>query len=311
MIKNKSFRHVLVLLILIQVILIYAFSALGQTTADAKYPGLFNGSLKLSIPDSLPTGELLVAGNVKITQAQLNAELKKASASIQSQLKDNLFFLLENIAVDRLINAEVHAWAVSKKLDTKNMKDQDVIKKFIGELTANITVSADEVKEAYESNSEVFKGAKYSDVEPYIKSQLINEKKQEFIEKHVNEIGKRVVIKINDSWAKSQYPKAINNTVDKLRRSGKPSIVDFGASGCVPCDMMAPILEELKKEYSGIMNIEFVDVREHQILGARYGVSSIPVQVFFDKNGKEFYRHVGFFPKNNILAKLKEMGVSK
>jgi thioredoxin 1 len=291
--------------------LVYAFSVSGLITADSKYPGLFNGSLKLSIPDSLPVGELLIAGNIKITQAQLDSEIKKASTSLQPQLKDNLFFFLENIAVDRLLNAEVHAWAVSKKLDTKNMKDQDVIKKFIGELTANITVSADEVKEAYESNSEVFKGAKYSDVEPYIKSQLINEKKQEFIEKHVNEIGKRVVIKINDSWAKSQYPKAINNIVDKLRRSGKPSIVDFGASGCGPCDMMTPILEQLKKEYSGIMNIEFVDVREYQILGARYGVSSIPVQVFFDKNGKEFYRHVGFFPKNNILAKFKEMGVSK
>ena len=58
-------------------------------------------------------------------------------------------------------------------------------------------------------------------------------------------------------------------------------------------------------------DLEFVDVREQQILGARYRISSIPVQVFFDKDGKEFYRHVGFFPKDNILAKFKEMGVSK
>ena len=309
MIKNKSFH--LALLILIQTSLICVFLAWGQITADAKYPGLFNGSLKLSIPDSLPVGELLIAGNVKITQAQLDSEIKKASASLQPQLKDNLFFLLENIAVDRLITAEVRDWAVSKKIDTKNMKDQDVIKKYVEELTTNITVSADEVKKAYESDPEVYGGAKFSDAEPYIKSQLIDEKKQEVVENHVNNLGKRIVIKINDNWAKAQYPKAINNTVDKLRCSGKPSLVDFGASGCRPCDMMAPILEELKKEYTGIMNVEFVDVRDHQILSARYGVSSIPVQVFFDKNGKEFYRHVGFFPKNNILAKFKEMGVSK
>jgi len=291
--------------------LIYAFSASGQITADSKYPGLFNGSLKLSFPDTLSVGELLIAGNVKITQAQLDSEIKKASASLQPQLKDNLFFLLENIAVDRLLNAEIRDWAVSKKIDTKNMKDQDVIKKFVEELTANITVSADEVKKAYDSDPEVYGGAKFSDAEPYIKSQLINEKKQEAVDNHVNNLGNRIVIKINDDWAKAQYPKAIDNLVDKARRSGKPSLVDFGASGCRPCDMMAPILEELKKEYSGIMNVEFVDVREHQILGARYGVSSIPVQVFFDKDGKEFYRHVDFFPKNNILAKFKEMGVSK
>jgi thiol-disulfide isomerase/thioredoxin len=309
LIKNKKFHCILALLMLIS--LIYAFSALGQITADAKYPGLFNASLKLSIPDSLPVGELLVAGKVTITQAQLDAELKKASASIQPQLKDNLFFLLESIAVDRLLKAEVNAWAVSKKLDTKNMKDQDIIKKYVEELTANITVSADEVKKAYDSDPEVYGGATFSDAEPYIKSELISEKKQEVVEKHVNDMGKRTIIKINDNWAKVQYPKAINNMVDKLRRSGKPSLVDFGASGCKPCDMMAPILDELKKEYTGVANVEFVDVREHQILGARYGVSSIPVQVFFDKDGKEFYRHVGFFPKNNILAKFKEMGASK
>jgi thiol-disulfide isomerase/thioredoxin len=309
LIKNKKFHYILASLMLIP--LVYAFLASGLITADSKYPGLFNGSLKLSIPDSLPVGELLIAGEIKITQSMLDSEIKKASASLQPQLKDNLFFLLESVAVDRLITAEVRDWAVSKKIDTKNMKDQDVIKKYVEELTANITVSADEVKKAYDSDPEVYGGAKFSDAEPYIKSQLIDEKKQEVVENHVNNLGKRIVIKINDDWAKAQYPKAIDNLVDKARHSGKPSLVDFGASGCRPCDMMAPILEELKKEYTGIMNVEFVDVREHQILGARYGVSSIPVQVFFDKDGKEFYRHVGFFPKNNILAKFKEMGVYK
>lgn len=309
MINFRGSKLALFLLMLLQAT--YALSAFGQTTIDVKYPGLFNGPLKYAITDSLPSGELLVASEVKITQSQLDAEVKKVSANLQSQIKDNIFFLLENIAVDRLINAEVQAWAKSKKINIKSMKEEDVIKKFVEELTANVTVSQQEVKEYYESNKDAFKGAKFADVEPFIKSQLINEKKQEFLNKYVNDIGKRIVIKINDDWAKLQYPKAINNPVDKLRRSGKPSLVDFGASGCVPCDMMAPMLKELKKEYSGIINVEFVDVRENQILSARYGVSSIPVQIFFDKNGNEFYRHVGFFPKEKIIAKLKEMGVSK
>jgi len=309
LINFRGSKLALFLLMLLQAT--YVLSAFGQTTIDVKYPGLFNGPLKYAITDSLPSGELLVAGEVKITQSQLDAEVKKVSANLQSQIKDNIFFLLENIAVDRLINAEVQAWAKSKKINLKSMKEEDVIKKFVEELTANVTVSQQEVKEYYESNKDAFKGAKFADVEPFIKPQLINEKKQEFLNKYVNDIGKRIVIKINDDWAKLQYPKAINNPVDKLRRSGKPSLVDFGTSGCVPCDMMAPMLKELKKEYSGIVNVEFIDVRENQILSARYSVSSIPVQIFFDKNGKEFYRHVGFFPKEQIIAKLKEMGVSK
>ncbi len=293
-----------------QIALIFAVSSFGQVSVEKKYPGLFNGALKHAVVNSLPKGVILEAGKITITQEQLDAEIKKVPANIQPQIKDNLFFLLESIAVDQLLDAEVKAWAASRKID-KNLSNQELIRKYIEELTANITVSPQEVKNFYELNKDAFRGAKFADVEAFIKPQLINEKKQEFLGKHVNEIGKRVLIKINDDWAKLQYPKAINNPVDKLRRSGKPSLIDFGASGCGPCDMMTPILEQLKKEYSGIVNIEFIDVRNHQILSARYGISSIPVQIFFDANGNEFYRHVGFFPKNQILAKFKEMGISK
>ncbi|HGJ64782.1 TPA: hypothetical protein ENS27_05250 [bacterium] len=303
-------RYKIFQLVLIQIALISVFSTLGEANIDKYYPGLFNGALKHAIIGVLPNDVVLEAGEVKITQGQLDAEVKKTSSNIQPQIKDNLFFLLENMAVDQLISAEVKAWAVSKKID-KNMNEQALTRKYVEELTAKITVSPEEIKEFYEANKDAFRGAKFTDVEPYIKPQLINEKKQEFLGKYVNEIGKRVTIKVNDNWAKAQYPKAINNPVNKARKSGKPSLVDFGASGCGPCDMMTPILEQLKKEYLDIINVEFVDVREHQILGARYGVSSIPVQVFFDRNGNEFYRHVGFLPKNDIIAKLKEMGVNK
>ena len=52
----------------------------------------------------------------------------------------------------------------------------------------------------------------------------------------------------------------------------------------------------------------FVHVREKQILAARYGVETIPVQIFFDKSGKEVFRHIGFFPQEEIEKKLTEMG---
>jgi len=97
--------------------------------------------------------------------------------------------------------------------------------------------------------------------------------------------------------------------VDKARASGKPSMVDFGASGCRPCEMMVPILADLKKKFEGKLNVEFVHVREEQVLAARYAIQAIPVQVFFDKDGKEVFRHVGFFPQAEIEKKLAELGV--
>ena len=88
-----------------------------------------------------------------------------------------------------------------------------------------------------------------------------------------------------------------------------PKLIDLGATKCIPCKMMAPILEELKKEYAGRLTVEFIDVWGHRGAGDLYGVRSIPTQIFFDAGGKELYRHEGFFAKEDILAKWKELGV--
>jgi thioredoxin 1 len=91
--------------------------------------------------------------------------------------------------------------------------------------------------------------------------------------------------------------------------SGKPTLVQFGAGGCPPCDMMQPILGKLKKRFPDKLNVVFAHVRENPILGARFGIRSIPVQVFFDKNGEEVFRHVGFYAEDEILKQLAQMRV--
>ncbi len=85
-------------------------------------------------------------------------------------------------------------------------------------------------------------------------------------------------------------------------------MVDFGSTGCTPCEMMAPILKTLQGKYAGKANVVFVHVGEEQVLAARYGIRTIPLQVFFDKDGKEAYRHTGFFPQDKIEEKLGQLG---
>lgn len=87
------------------------------------------------------------------------------------------------------------------------------------------------------------------------------------------------------------------------------TLVDLGAKTCVPCKLMAPILEELKKEYQGRAAVVFVDVGdEENIEKARaLNVLAIPTQIFFDKTGKEVYRHAGFLDKDSMVAKLEEL----
>ena len=85
------------------------------------------------------------------------------------------------------------------------------------------------------------------------------------------------------------------------------TLVDLGANRCIPCKMMAPILEELKKEYEGKASIIFIDVWEAPDKGKEFKVSIIPTQIFFDRNGKETFRHVGFFDKKSIKEILDRM----
>jgi thioredoxin 1 len=88
-----------------------------------------------------------------------------------------------------------------------------------------------------------------------------------------------------------------------------PRLVDLGAGKCIPCKKMAPILEELNKEYDGRMEVEFIDVWKSPEAGKAYGIEMIPTQIFYDASGKELSRHVGFFGKEDILAKWKDLGV--
>jgi thioredoxin 1 len=87
-----------------------------------------------------------------------------------------------------------------------------------------------------------------------------------------------------------------------------PRLVDLGAGMCIPCKMMAPILEELKKEYEGRLDVVYIDVNENRDEAAKYKINLIPTQVFLDPSGKELFRHEGFFSKEDILAKWKEFG---
>ena len=88
-----------------------------------------------------------------------------------------------------------------------------------------------------------------------------------------------------------------------------PKLLDLGAGKCIPCKMMTPLLEELKKEYAGRLNVEFIDVWQNPDAGKQYGIEMIPTQIFYDAEGKELFRHTGFFAKEDILGKWKELGV--
>jgi thioredoxin 1 len=88
-----------------------------------------------------------------------------------------------------------------------------------------------------------------------------------------------------------------------------PLLVDLGADRCIPCKKMAPILEELREEYRGVLRIEFIDVWKDPAAGRRYGIRLIPTQIFYDAAGKEIFRHEGFMGREDILGTFERFGI--
>lgn len=88
-----------------------------------------------------------------------------------------------------------------------------------------------------------------------------------------------------------------------------PRLVDLGARKCIPCKQMIPVLAALTNEFAGRLEVVFIDVWENRDAGRPYGIRIIPTQIFYDTTGQEIFRHEGYWSKEAILAKFKELGV--
>ena len=96
---------------------------------------------------------------------------------------------------------------------------------------------------------------------------------------------------------------------EEIPAKGTITMIDLGAKSCIPCKMMAPILEKMEKEYAGKAVIHFYDVWKDREPATRFKIRVIPTQIFFDKNAKEIYRHEGFMSESDIVGQLTKMGV--
>jgi len=112
------------------------------------------------------------------------------------------------------------------------------------------------------------------------------------------------------SWAGPAAGTARSQDLSNVPVKGMVTMIDLGADQCVPCKMMAPILEKLKKTYEGKAAIIFIDVWKNSDPARQYGIRAIPTQIFFDAGGREVHRHVGFMSEKDIVGQLTKMGVN-
>ncbi len=99
-------------------------------------------------------------------------------------------------------------------------------------------------------------------------------------------------------------------TLKQALANGKPTLAEFGRGICIPCKEMKPILENLAVKYQDRLNVSIVSVDDYRELTNYYRIMAIPTQIGFDGSGKEVFRHVGFWPKDEIIAQLSKLGIN-
>ena len=106
--------------------------------------------------------------------------------------------------------------------------------------------------------------------------------------------------------------KKSGNTITPLpaHTAGIPRLLDLGSKGCPACTLLEPVLEELRVKYDGSLQVDFVDVWQHESVATDFGVELIPTQIFFDSAGREFHRHQGFISVAEVEAIFVNSGVT-
>lgn len=253
------------------------------STVETRYPGLEFGILGPARPAPLDENTLLASESFKITRTELAAAVKSGNPQLRGQLEKNLLFILDQLATRRVLLAEAKKTGIPDRGGDENR----VVEELLERKSAEVSVSDDEVRAFRGANRELTGGAPFGQVKDNIRQYLLQDKKQRAVASYVSSLGNSAGLRVNESWLEREAKISLDNPVDKASASGKPMLVEFGATGCIPCDKMQPLL------------------------AARYGVRSVPVQAFFDGKGREVFRHAGFFPETEVVKQLSRMGVSK
>jgi thioredoxin 1 len=101
----------------------------------------------------------------------------------------------------------------------------------------------------------------------------------------------------------------IDDVLNNAKKEGKVVMLELGSVGCIPCEQMKPVMEKLRTNYKDKLEVLFIDVRKDRENARRFGVAMIPTQVFLNKTGKEFHRHIGFYGYEEIVPVLEKAGL--
>ncbi len=275
-------------------------------TVEERYPGVSMGMLKNAKLAELKTDLVAEAAGTNITAADLQSMLQELPQEYLPQLQKNMIFLLDQRVARNILLQEAKAAGVKTEGET----EETIIQGLADQIARTATVAEEDIRKFYEANKAMIGEASLEEVRDTIEGMLLQERQQAALATFVDQVEKRAQIQVNRDWFEQQSRLTRDNPVDQARLSGKPSLVQFAVPSSVMGEMMTPLLEALQQKHAGALNVVFVNVGDEQILGARYGIRSVPTQLFFDKAGKEVSRNQGVIDEGDLAKAVGGIGVN-
>lgn len=249
-----------------------------------------------------------------ITVAQFTREVGKIPAPYQDMFKEEPKQFLEQLILKEILLQEANRQGVkpdpaAKGEEAEMSLIQNLLKK---EVLDKVTIDPEEVEKLYRQHKDKMDGKPLNKVAPYIEEALREAKGKEQMEGYLAALKEKARVEVDEKRVQAiAVPTPSTNTGEEFKKaiqSGKPMLVDFGSNSCMPCRQIRPILKEISQEYTGKATVLVIDVYKFKELAGEYRVQVIPTLIFFDKSGKEVYRHMGAWDKASIVGKLKEAG---
>ena len=256
----------------------------------------------------------------KITMEQFTRELEKVEFPMNEMLRENPQQFLEGMILNTILLQEAKKQGLTAPVKTYKDTAKDAIspeEALIADLMKKrfpspAPVTKEEIKTVYLLLKNQLGGKPLEQVSSSIEELIRLRKREEETKQFIAELFTSSKIEIDQIRLQKIASKPPESDTEedfkKALSGGKPLLVDFGANSCLPCRQIRPILKELSKEYSGKAEILVVDVYKYQNLAKEYKITALPTLVFFDSKGKEIFRHPGAMNKDQIVAKLKEIG---
>jgi len=294
-------------------IAIIAIVLLAVVGAGAAY-WVFGG------PFGVPT--LVTVNGERIPVSRFHDELAKIDPAYRELLREEPGQLLDGMVNQVLLlqQAKKEGTSVAKAEDSASPgaagTEQATIRAFLEKkISALPAVDPREVESIYEAYKVQFAGRTREEVAPLIRERLEQQRQMEAIQKLIADLRQAAKVEVNEKeYAKLAAPAPGSETQSeadfrKALSGGKPLVVDFGSNTCLPCRQLRPVLQTIRQGYAGKLEVLVIDIRKNEKLTGDYRIQVIPTVIFFDRSGKEVFRHQGFMSEEKIKEQLAKMGV--